>query len=75
MGLTGSIVSLPQFLDHSLSPSTVEFTLEKSNVAKDEEVQVRLEKGCRVLELYCDNCSDKNRDQLYDEIMTSPDRH
>ena len=41
-------------------------------MAKDEELRSLLRKrGYRILELYYDNYSDKKRDQLYQEILTS----
>jgi very-short-patch-repair endonuclease len=44
--------------------------LGKSQMVKDEELRSLLRKrGYRVLELYYDSYSDKNRDQLYQEIL------
>jgi very-short-patch-repair endonuclease len=46
--------------------------LGKTEAAKDEELRCLLRKrGYKVLELYYDNYSDKNRDELYEEIMNS----
>jgi hypothetical protein len=41
-------------------------------MAKDEELRSVLRKrGYRVLELYYNNYSDRQRDQLYDEILSN----
>jgi very-short-patch-repair endonuclease len=46
--------------------------LKMSQVVKDEELRTLLrKKGYRILELFYDNYSDKERDELYDKILTS----
>ncbi len=46
--------------------------LGRSQMVKDEELRSLLRKrGYRVLELYYDNYSDKQRDRLYDEILSN----
>jgi very-short-patch-repair endonuclease len=46
--------------------------LGRSQMAKDEELRSVLRKrGYRVLELYYNNYSDRQRDQLYDEILSN----
>ena len=46
--------------------------LKTSQMIKDEETRTLLrKKGYRILELYYDSYSDKERDQLYEEILNS----
>ena len=46
--------------------------LGQSQIVKDEELRSFLRKrGYRVLELYYNNYSDRQRDQLYDEILSN----
>ncbi len=46
--------------------------LKTSQMMKDEELRTLLRKrGYRVLELYYDSYSDKKRDQLYEELLSS----
>jgi very-short-patch-repair endonuclease len=46
--------------------------LGRVQMAKDEELRSVLRKrGYRVLELYYNNYSDRQRDQLYDEILSN----
>jgi very-short-patch-repair endonuclease len=43
-----------------------------AQMAKDEELRTLLRKrGYRVLELYYNNYSDRQRDRLYDEILSN----
>jgi len=46
--------------------------LKTSQMTKDEETRTLLRKrGYKILELYYDSYSDKERDQLYEEILNS----
>ena len=46
--------------------------LKTSQMTKDEELRTLLRKrGYKILELYYDSYSDKERDQLYEEILNS----
>ena len=50
--------------------------LGKAQMIKDEELRALLrKKGYQVLELFYNSYSDKKRDELYDKVLESIDKH